>query len=156
MSLDQTDYKILRKLQEEARITNLQLSNEIGLSPGPTLERVKKLEKNGYIKSYHAKLDNKKLELGIEALIMINLVRQVENAIVDFKKAINELPEVVECYQITGNADYMVKVIVKDIAAFEKLIANHFSKMEQIGQMQTMVVLSKVKESPIAPIDYEQ
>lgn len=155
MSLDQTDYKILKRLQEEGRITNLQLSNEIGLSPGPTLERVKKLEKNGYINSYHAKLDNKKLGLGIEALIMINLVRQVDNAISDFKQSINAIPEIVECYQITGNADYVVKVIVKDIEAFEQLIANKFSKMEQIGQMQSMVILSKVKESPIAPISYD-
>ena len=155
MSLDQTDYRILKRLQEEGRITNLQLSNEVGLSPGPTLERVKKLEKNGYINSYHAKLDNKKLGLGIEALIMINLVRQVDNAISDFKQSINNIPEIVECYQITGNADYVVKVIVKDIEAFEKLIANKFSKMEQIGQMQSMVILSKVKESPIAPISYE-
>lgn len=155
MSLDQTDYRILKRLQEEGRITNLQLSNEVGLSPGPTLERVKKLEKNGYINSYHAKLDNKKLGLGIEALIMINLVRQVDNAIADFKQAINDIPEIVECYQITGNADYVVKVIVKDIEAFEQLIANKFSKMEQIGQMQSMVILSKVKESPIAPISYD-
>jgi Lrp/AsnC family leucine-responsive transcriptional regulator len=156
MKLDKTDLKILKQLQENGRITNLQLSNEVGLSPAPTLERVKKLEKNKVIESYHAKVNNAVVGLGIEALIMINLVRQIDNAISDFKKGIANIPEIVECYQITGNSDYIIKVVVEDISAFEQLIANKLSKMEQIGQMQSMVVLSKIKESPVAPLNYEE
>lgn len=153
MQLDEIDKKILTKLQEQGKITNIQLSNEVGLSPAPTLERVKKLEKNGIIEGYHAKVNHTNVGLGIEAVIMINLVRQMENAIIDFKNGIQKVPEIIDCYQITGQWDYMIKVVVKDIPAFERLIAEKLSKMEQISQMQSMVVLSKVKESMVSPID---
>jgi Lrp/AsnC family transcriptional regulator, leucine-responsive regulatory protein len=153
--LDKIDLKILRILQDNGRITNLQLSSDIGLSPAPTLERVKKLEQAGYIKSYHAQVDDKMLGLGIRAFIQISLTRQISNAIENFKAQIAEIPEIVECYQVTGDADYFMKAMVKDIGSFEKLIALKLSKIEEIGQMKTMVILSKVKDSKVMPVDYE-
>lgn len=153
MQLDKIDKKILNKLQENGKITNIQLSNEVGLSAAPTLERVKKLEKNGVIEGYHAKVNHSTVGLGIEAVIMINLVRQMENAITDFKRGIQDVPEITECFQITGQWDYIIKVVVKDIPAFERLIGGKLSKMDQISQMQSMVVLSKVKESKVSPIE---
>ncbi|MCW3103606.1 MAG: lrp 1 [Bacteroidetes bacterium] len=153
-SPDKTDLKILRILQENAKITNLQLSAEIGLSPAPTLERVKKLENAKLIKGYYAQLDQEALGIGISAIIQITLTRQVENAISNFKKEINKIPEIMECYQVTGNADYVLIVMMKDIRDFEALISQKLSKMEEIGQMQTMVVLSKPKDSKVLPIEY--
>jgi Lrp/AsnC family leucine-responsive transcriptional regulator len=105
--LDPTDLKILKLLQEDGRITNLELSNQIGLSPAPTLERVKKLEKSKIIESYHAHLNKSKLKLGVSVFIQITLSRQVENVINRFKEKILSIPEIMECYQITGNADYL-------------------------------------------------
>jgi len=154
LNLDKIDLKILKTLQENAKITNLQLSEEIGLSPAPTLERVKKLEKQKLIKGYYTQLDNAALGIGISAIIQITLTRQVENAIVTFKKEINKIPEIMECYQVTGNADYVLVVMLKDIRAFEELISQRLSKMEEIGQMQTMVVLSKPKDSKVLPLSY--
>lgn len=154
--LDNTDLKILRILQERGKITNIQLSQEIGLSPAPTLERVKKLENNGCIASYHAKLDSEKLGLGFSALIQVSLTRQMDNAISEFRKHIDEIDEIVECYQLTGNFDYQLRVVVQDIPAFEKLIAEKLSKIEEIGQMQTTVVLSKIKDSHILPLQYPE
>lgn len=151
--LDEIDKKILKKLQENGKITNIQLSNEVGLSPAPTLERVKKLEKNEIIEGYHAKVNHSNIGLGIEAIIMINLVRQMENAISDFKAGIQNVSEIIDCYQITGQWDYIIKVVVRDIPAFERLIGGKLSKMDQISQMQSMVVLSKVKESMVSPIE---
>lgn len=153
-NLDKTDLKILKILQDNAKITNLQLSAEIGLSPAPTLERVKKLENAKLIKGYYTQLDYEALGIGISAIIQITLTRQVENAISNFKKEINKIPEIMECYQVTGNADYVLIVMLKDIRDFEALISQKLSKMEEIGQMQTMVVLSKPKDSKILPIEY--
>jgi len=152
--LDKTDLKILRILQENAKITNLQLSAEIGLSPAPTLERVKKLEAAKLIRNYYAELDHEALGIGIRAIIMITLTRQVENAMSNFRKEISRIPEIMECYQVTGNADYVLIVMLKDMRDFEAMISQKLSRMEEIGQMQTMVVLSKPKDSRLLPLEY--
>lgn len=152
--LDAIDMHILRLLQEDGRITNLELSNRIGLSPAPTLERVKKLEKAKVIESYHAQLNKQKLNLGVSALMMITLSRQFGDSMSRFKEKIKQIPEIMECYQITGNADYMLKVMVKDMPAFEKLISGTFSQIEEIGHLQTMIVVSDVKQSRVLPLTY--
>jgi DNA-binding Lrp family transcriptional regulator len=154
INLDKIDLKILKILQENARITNLQLSSEIGLSPAPTLERVKKLEKSKLIEGYYTCVNEDALGIGIKAIIQITLTRQIENAISNFKKEIVKIPEIMECYQVTGNADYVMIVMLKDIRDFEALISQRLSKMEEIGQMQTMVVLSKIKNSKVLPLNY--
>jgi Lrp/AsnC family leucine-responsive transcriptional regulator len=153
-NLDKTDLKILKRLQENGKITNLQLSSEVGLSPAPTLERVKKLEQGGFIKSYHAEVNELILGIGIQVWIQISLSRQRDNAISNFKKHIQTIDEIMECYQVTGDADYILKIMVQDIPAFEKLIAGRISKIEEIGQMKTMVILSQVKDSKVIPIPY--
>ena len=153
-NLDKIDLKILKILQENAKITNLQLSAEIGLSPAPTLERVKKLETAKLIKGYYTQVNEEALGIGIKAIIQITLARQLENAISNFKKEINKIPEIMECYQVTGNADYILIALLKDIRDFENLISQRLSKVEEIGQMQTMVILSKVKDSKLLPLDY--
>lgn len=155
VKLDIIDLKILRLLQEKGRITNLQLSQEIGLSPAPTLERVKKLEAGGVIEGYYAQVNDTMLGMGIKAFISISLERQKVDSIETFKEKIQAIPEILECYQITGNADYFLKVIVKDIPAFERLIANKLSLIEEIGQMQTMMILSKVKDSKVVHFELE-
>ncbi len=101
--LDAIDFKILKLLQQDGRITNLELSNRIGLSPAPTLERVKKLERAKIIEGYHARLNRLRLKLGVSVFIQVTLSRQVENVINKFKKRIADVPEIVECYQVTGN-----------------------------------------------------
>lgn len=153
-NLDKIDLKILKILQENAKITNLQLSAEIGLSPAPTLERVKKLETAKLIKGYYTQVDEEALGIGIKAIIQITLTRQLENAISNFKKEIAKIPEIMECYQVTGNADYVLIALLKDIRHFENLISLRLSKVEEIGQMQTMVILSKVKDSKLLPLEY--
>lgn len=154
ISLDPIDLKILEILQEKGKITNIQLSQEIGLSAAPTLERVKKLENAGVIQSYHAKIDRSKIGLGFTALIHVSLTRQKDNAIRNFINQINKIPEITECLQVTGNFDYQLRVVVKDIPSFEKLIGEKLSRVEEIGQMQTMVVLSEIKNAGILPLKY--
>ena len=153
--IDQIDRKILRVLQREARITNLQLAEEIGLSPAPTLERVRKLERNGIIKSYHANIDASRLGLGLKVMIQVSLIRQIDNAMQKFVDQITEIEEVIECMQVTGDYDYYLKVIVKDIAEYDDLVNTKLSKIEEIGQMRSSVILSTVKDSHIIPVKDE-
>lgn len=153
--IDQIDRKILRVLQREARITNLQLAEEIGLSPAPTLERVRKLERNGIIKSYHANIDASRLGLGLKVMIQVSLIRQIDNAMQKFVDQIADIEEVIECMQVTGDYDYYLKVIVKDIAEYDDLVNTKLSKIEEIGQMRSSVILSTVKDSHIIPIKDE-
>jgi len=154
MKIDTIDLHILKELQTNSKITNLELSKKIGLSPAPTLGRVQKLERTKLIQSYHAKVNKDILGLGFTALIQVSLTRQVNNAIDKFLKQINKIDAIVECHQLTGNFDYQLKVMVADIPAFDALIKNELSKIEEIGQMQTMVVLSTIKDTTIIPIDY--
>jgi len=155
MKLDEIDLKILKRLQENGKITNLQLSKDIGLSPAPTLERVKKLENNGFIQSYHALVDESKLDLGIAAYMQISLIRQRDNAINNFIDQINNIDEVMECYNVTGQADYLLKIVVKDIQAFDTLVKEKLTPIEQIRNMHSMVVISKDKYSKVLPYSYE-
>jgi len=152
--IDDTDYKILRILQERGRITNKQLASEIGLSPAPTLERVRKLEEE-YINSYHASIDHGKLGLTIQAFIQVSLERQRENAIQKFVEKIGEVEEIVECHQVIGDFDYLLKVMTTDIRSFDKLITETLSTIEEIGHMKSYVILSTLKDTKVAPIHLE-
>ena len=155
MKIDELDLSILKRLQENGKITNLQLSKDIGLSPAPTLERVKKLESNGFIQSYHALVDEAKLDLGISAFMQISLIRQRDNAINNFLEQINAINEVMECYNVTGQADYLLKITVKDITAFDVLVKEKLTPIPEIRNMHSMVVISKDKHSRVLPFQYK-
>jgi len=151
--LDKTDNKILKRLQENGKMTNLQLSEEIGLSPAPTLERVRKLENSGIITGYHANVDSELLGMGIKAYIQLSLERQAENSLSVFVDRIQRIEEIVECHMVTGTCDFILKAIIKDIPAFENLITNKLGKIDEIRNMQTMVILSQIKKGAVIPVD---
>ncbi len=152
--LDKIDFRILKILQENGRITNLLLSQEIGLSPAPTLERVRKLEMAGYIKSYHALVDEEKLGLGIKTFIQIQLDFHKNNTIQIFLDEVNQIKEITECHHVTGQADFLLKVYVKDIKAYERLIMDKISKISVVKTFQTMMIMSTTKKEPIVPLEY--
>lgn len=152
LKLDIIDRKILEILQTDAKITNSQLSKEIGLSQAPTLERVKKLEQSGIIKSYHAILDKEKLGLGVNIFMLVTLSGHKQNQIKAFIDKINKISEVIECHHITGQGDFLLKIIAKDIPAYQSLILEKLSQIEEIGSMQSMVSLSTFKDSKVLPI----
>ncbi len=150
--LDEIDKKILQVMQKDGRITNLQLSNEIGLSPAPTLERVRKLERSNVIESYHARLNARKMGYGLKVIIQVSLIRQIDNAMQKFTRKVIEIPEVIECLQVTGEYDYYLKALVKDIEALDKLVNQKLSTIEEIRQMHSSVILSTVKDSWSIPV----
>ena len=155
MKLDSIDLKILRLLQENSKITNLDLSKRIGLSPAPTLERVKKLEQSGVIQSYHAKVDATKLGLSVSTFVLVSLAWQKDNALDNFIEKIQNIDEVTECYIITGDGDFLIRIICKDIPAYEQLLFKKLSQIEEVERLRTLMTLSKVKKSKVLPYDYE-
>ncbi len=155
MKLDKIDLKILEQLQSNSKITNLDLSKKIGLSPAPTLERVKKLEQTGVITSYHAKVDPEALGLKINTYVQVNLAWQKNKALENFIAKVHEIDEITECYIITGDADFIMKIVCKDIATYEQLLFKRLSQIEEIERIKTLMTLSKVKKSKVLPFDYE-
>jgi Lrp/AsnC family transcriptional regulator, leucine-responsive regulatory protein len=153
--IDKLDAHILQILQESSKITNLELSKRIGLSPAPTLERVKKLENSGVIESYHAKVNAQALGLQVRTFVLVSLAWQKENALDLFIKQIEEINEISECYIITGDADFLLKIICKDLASYEKLLFKTLSQIEQIERLKTLMTLSVVKDNRVLPFDYD-
>ncbi len=153
--LDKTDLKILRLLQENSKITNLDLSKKIGLSPAPTLERVKKLESQGIIESYHAKVNAAKIGLDIHTFVLVSLAWAKENAYDNFIEKINDISEITECYIVTGDADFLLKIICKDLGSYEQLLFKKLSKIEEIERLKTLMTLNKVKKTKVLPFNYE-
>ena len=152
--LDKIDLKILEILQGSSKITNLDLSKRIGLSPAPTLERVKKLEQSKIIESYHAKVNQQAIGLHVKTFVLVSLAWQKEQALENFLKKIEEINEIVECYIITGDADFLLKIICKDLPSYEKLLFKTLSQIEQIERLKTLMTLSTVKDNKVLPFDY--
>ncbi len=150
--LDKIDRKILDILQSNAKITNAQLSKEIGLSPAPTLERVKKLENSGIIKSYHAKLDTDKIGLGVSTFVYVTLKGHNKQNIDVFLEEIHMIDEIIECHHITGSGDFILRVIAQDIANYQKLMLEKVSDISVVDNLQSMVILSTFKDSKVLPV----
>jgi len=153
--LDRTDLKILQILQANSKITNLDLSKRIGLSPAPTLERVKKLENSKVIESYHAKVNSHAIGLNVKTFVLVSLAWQKENALNNFLEKIQDIEEIVECYIVTGEADFLMKLICKDIPTYEKLLFKTLSQIEEIERLKTLMALSTTKQSMVLPFQYE-
>lgn len=149
---DNTDRRILEILQADAKITNAQLSKEVGLSPAPTLERVKKLENAGVILSYHAQLDKTEIGLGVTTFIQVTLKGHRKEFVTLFVDKINEIPEVIECHHITGKGDFILKAVASDISAYQKWMIDIISEIPEIAAMETTVILHTFKDSKIMPI----
>jgi len=145
MDLDSKDKHLLEELQENSRITNAELAKRIGLSPSSTLERVKKLEVSGFIDKYIAILNPRKAGYSCFTFVEVKLARHGETPVENFISSIALIPEVLECHHITGEADFLLKVVTKDIPAYEELILHQLSALTNVQTMKTSVVLSTFK-----------
>ena len=152
MRLDRIDKKILIILQRNAKITNSKLSKEIGLSPAPTLERVRKLESNGIISGYHAKLDKSKLGLGVSTFVMVSLKVHNKKNLLSFLDKIKDLENIVECHHITGSADFILKVVAENIESYQDLMLEKINEIDVADSFQSLVILSTFKDNKVIPI----
>ena len=147
MSFDQTDRKILEILQENGRITNAKLAEMVGISPPSMLERVRKLEASGVIDKYVALVDRKKVGYGLTAMIIVSpSLHQVSSLNLVVEK-LAELEEVQECYQLTGDVDFLLKVAVKDMDSYTEFVNNRLSGIPGIQNIKTSFVLRTIKHS---------
>ncbi len=152
MSLDRYDRQILKILQKEGNISNQALAERIGLSPSPCLRRVKALEERGIIEGYRAIVNAKQLGLTLMALIHISMDQHTPERFANFELKINELNEVLECLLITGqSADYQLKIIVKDMDAFQALLLNKITRIEGVSGVHSSFVLRRIVDRTALP-----
>lgn len=144
---DVIDKKILNILQERGRITNANLAAEVGLSPPPILERVKKLEKSGVITGYIAQVDPKKVEKATIVYVSLTIARHRVKSFDHVNQELNNFPEVLEIYHISGEEDYLIKVVVKDIQEYEQFLLKKLATIPAISRIKSNVVLSTIKHS---------
>jgi DNA-binding Lrp family transcriptional regulator len=152
LTLDEIDRKILRHLQEEARISNADLADRVGLSPAPCLRRVRSLEEGRVIRKYVTLLDPAAVNLGVTVFVQISLDLQVEDRLEIFERAVMRRPEVLECYLMTGDADYLVRVVVPNVAAYERFLKDTLTRIEGVAGIKSSFALKQVKYSTVLPV----
>ena len=145
--LDRTDRLILKTLQEDGRISNVALARKVNLSATPCLERVRRLERHGYIKGYTALLDAHKVDAGVLVFVEIDLLRNSPDAFRDFRREALKLPELLECHLVSGNFDYLIKARVKDMQEYRALLGEKILALPGVSDSRSYVVMEEVKES---------
>ena len=145
-SLDETDLKLLRLLQEDARLTTKQLAAKVNLSTTPVFERLKRLEREGYIQKYVAILDAEKLNLGFEVFCSVKLKQMSRDVALAFVDMIKDIPQVTECYNISGAYDYLLKVRARDMRQYQEFVLNKLGNIESLASIESTFVMSEVKQ----------
>lgn len=151
-SLDDIDVRILDALQRDARLTVEQIGQKAGLSPSPAARRVRLLEQAGVIRGYVAVLDQEKIGLPISVFASIKLERQREEELDRFQAAVARWPEIVECYLMTGQRDYLLRIVVKDLPAYEAFLKQKLTRLEGVASIESSFALGQVKHSNILPL----
>ena len=145
--LDDIDKRLLERLQDDCRLTNAQLAGELGVSPSSCWRRVKSLEDIGLITGYHAALDRNVAGLSFSAIVHVTLSRQEEHTVTKFADAIDNRPEILECFATTGDADYHLRVVVADINAFNHFLDDFLFRLPGIAHVRSNIILKDIKSS---------
>lgn len=145
--LDKTDLQLLRVLQQNARMTTKELAHEVNLSTTPVFERLKRLERDGIIKKYIAILDAEKLNQGFTVFCQVKLKQMNCDIAQSFVDVIKDIPEVSECYNISGNYDYLLKVHATDMRAYQSFVINTLGGIESLGSIESTFVMDEIKQS---------
>jgi Lrp/AsnC family leucine-responsive transcriptional regulator len=151
-SLDAIDRKILALLQQDGRLALAELSAAVGLSPSPCLRRIRLMERAGVIARYVAVLDQEAVGLPVSVFVSVKLERQREQALERFAKTIARWPEVLECYLMTGPRDYWLRVVVPDLAAYERFLKQKLTRLDGIASIESSFALEQVKYTNVLPI----
>ena len=152
--LDRIDRKILGALQEDGRLPNNELAERVGLSPSPCLRRVKALEEAGVIARYVALVDPASVDLPVNIFVSVSLERQVEARLDGFEAAVMARPEVLECYLMTGDADYLLRVVVPDLASYERFLKEHLTRIPGVASIRSSFALKQVRYRTALPLEH--
>jgi len=153
--LSASDKKILELLQQNARFSNVTLAEKVNLSPSACLRRVRALEEQGYIHRYVTLLDPLRIGLGVSVFMQVSLEKKDEATLKRFEKAMIHRPEVMECYLMTGDSDYLLRVVVPAVAEFERFLMEHITKIPGIAMIKSSFTLKQVKYTTVLPVDVE-
>ncbi len=151
-NLDEIDLKILQRLQDDGRITNVELANSVGLTAPPCLRRMRALEDEGVINSYHAAIDPAKMGYTITVFAMVSLKSQAEIDLQAFEEHVQKLPEVRECYMLNGEIDFMLKVVAKDLQQFQSFLTSQLTAAPNVASVKTSLTIRSAKHLPGVPI----
>jgi Lrp/AsnC family leucine-responsive transcriptional regulator len=153
MELDAIDRRILVALQEDARISNVDLAERVGISPSPCWRRVRALEQEGVIARHVTLVDPAAVGLPVSVFVQVTLERQIEQALDEFEHTILARPEVMECYLMTGDSDYLLRVVVADLAAYERFLKEHLTRISGVASIKSSFALNQVKYRTALPVD---
>jgi DNA-binding Lrp family transcriptional regulator len=151
--LDKIDRKILKTLQANGRITNVELAQGVGISAPPCLRRMRALEDAGFIKSYHAKLDPVHLGYGVTVFAMVKLTSQAETDLSKFEKRIKELPMIRECHIVAGEVDFILKIVAKDWDSYQNFLLSELTAMPNVTSVKSLLTMRSTKDEPGVPIE---
>ena len=149
---DETDWRILAALQDDARMSNSDLAAKVHLSPSPCLRRVRELELSGLIQRYVTLLDPLKLGLTVSVFIQVSLEKQMRNALDTFETSVLAREEVMECYLMTGDSDYLLRVVVRDMPSLERFIVDYLAKIPGVSNIRSSFALKQVKYKTVLPL----
>lgn len=153
ISLTSTDKAILKLLQQDAELSTAEIAEHVGLSQSPCWRRIKRLEDLGVIKSRVAVLDHQKLGMEVVAFVTVNLSEHGRRNLEDFERGISRFPEVLECYTVTGNFDYILKIITRDVRHFESFLRNQLMTMAVIGETHSAIAVTEIKDTTCLPLE---
>ncbi|NKC14281.1 MAG: winged helix-turn-helix transcriptional regulator [Gammaproteobacteria bacterium] len=152
--LDRIDRRILALLQDNARMTNAELAQAVGLSPSPCWRRLRALEERGVIRAYVTLLNPHAVDLAVSVFVNVSLERQVENNLERFEAQVATRPEVMECYLMTGEADYLLRVVVPDLHAYERFLLEHLTRIEGVSNIRSSFALKQVRYKTALPLEH--
>ncbi len=155
MVLDDIDKRLLEYLQHDSKQTNKELSNKLNLSVTAVYERIKKLERGGYIDKYVALVNKENVDKGFVTFCHVRLLQHSQEYVIKFEKEVTNLKEVLECYHISGDYDYLLKVLVKDMQAFREFMVKKLTTINHIGSTHSMFVINEVKHTTAITMSYE-
>jgi DNA-binding Lrp family transcriptional regulator len=153
IELDEIDVRLLSRLQDDARITNVALAESAHLTPAPCLRRVRDLETAGVIRGYVTLLDAEAVGLDVSMFIQVSLEKQIGSSLRTFEEAIENCPEVMECYLMTGDSDYLLRVVGADLKALQSFIVDRLARIPHVSNIRSSVTLKQVKYKTALPIE---
>ena len=152
-NLDRIDRRLLCELQNEGRITNVELAHRVGLTAPPCLRRVRALEDEGVIRGYHADLDASKLGYAITVFALVSLKSQAEDALRQFEEHMRGLPEVRECHMLNGEIDFILKIVSRDLQSFQEFLTSKLTPAPNVASVKTSLTIRTAKQVPGVPLD---
>lgn len=152
-NLDSIDRRLLAELQDEGRVTNVELANRVGLTAPPCLRRVRALEESGVIRGYHADLDASKLGFAITVFAMVSLKSQAEESLRQFEDHMKGLPEVRECHMLNGEIDFILKIVSKDLQSFQEFLTSKLTPAPNVASVKTSLTIRTAKQLPGVPLE---